>query len=89
MGGPFQTGEMLTSLGCYGGRLYVKIKTEETFFGFPIEMLDNIVDALERILQDRPDLNNLIDEGVGTFHVATQEEINAQVAKGDMGTLVD
>jgi uncharacterized protein (DUF169 family) len=89
MGGPFQTGEMLTSLGCYGGRLYVKIKTEETFFGFPIEMLDNIVDALERILQDRPDLNNLIDEGVGTYHVATQEEVNAQVAKGDMGTLVD
>ncbi|HIJ57933.1 MAG TPA: hypothetical protein HPQ03_17670 [Deltaproteobacteria bacterium] len=34
--GPFQKGEMFTSLGCYGGRLYVKIKTEETFIGFPI-----------------------------------------------------
>ncbi len=89
MGGPFQSGEMLTSLGCYGGRLYVKIKTEETFFGFPIEMLGNIVEALERILSDRPDLNNLIDEGVGTYHVATAEEIQAQVAKGSLGTLID
>jgi hypothetical protein len=52
-------------------------------------MLPNIVDALERILKDRPDLNNLIDEGVGTYHVATPEEIKAQVVKGDMGGLVD
>lgn len=89
MGGPYQTGEMLTSLGCYGGRLYVKIKTEESFFGFPVEMLANIVDALERILQDRPDLNNLIEEGVGTYHVATPEEIKAQVATGALGTEIE
>lgn len=66
---------------------FVKIKTEETFFGFPIEMLDNIVEALERLLEDRPDLNTLIDEPVGVYHEATPEEIGAQVAKGDAGKI--
>lgn len=89
MGGPFQYGEMYHTLGCYGGYLYVKIKTEETYIGFPIEMLDKIVEALEAILRDRPDLNRLIDEGVGQFHVATPEEVNAQVAKGPMGKIPD
>lgn len=89
MGGPFQYGQMYHSLGCYGGRLYVKVKTEETFIGFPIEMLDNMVEAVENILRDRPDLNNLIQEGVGQYHEATPEEIKAQVVKGDMGKIPD
>lgn len=87
MAGPFQHGEMYHTLGCYGGRLFVKIKTEETYIGFPIEMLDNIVEGLERLLNDRPDLNQLIDEPVGKYHVATPEEIGAQVAKGSAGAI--
>ena len=73
---------MFTTHGCYGGRLFTKIKTEEEFVGFPIEMLDNIVDALERILNDRPDLKNLLAEEVGVFHTATPEEIQVQMASG-------
>jgi hypothetical protein len=45
-------------------------------------MLDNIVDALERLLNDRPDVDNLLQEGVGSFHVATQKEIDEQIATG-------
>ena len=45
-------------------------------------MLDNIVEALERLLNDRPDLSGLLEEGVGRFHVATPEEIQAQIATG-------
>ena len=82
MSAPFDRGTMFTAHGCYGGRLYVKVKTEKEFVGFPIEMLDNIVDALERLLEDRPDLNGLIDEGVGTYHIATPEDIEAQIARG-------
>ena len=36
----------------------------------------------KRLLEDRPDLNGLIDEGVGTYHIATPEEIEAQIARG-------
>lgn len=82
MAGPFEKGEMFTTLGCYGGRLFVKVKTEEEFVGFPIETLDNIVDALERLLNDRPDLNTLLAERVGTYHTPTPEEISAQIATG-------
>jgi uncharacterized protein (DUF169 family) len=82
MAAPFERGQMFTTHGCYGGRLYTKVKTEEEFVGFPIEMLDNIVDALERLLNDRPDLKNLLAEGVGTAHHATPEEIAAQIATG-------
>jgi uncharacterized protein (DUF169 family) len=78
MAAPFEKGQMFTTLGCYGGRLYTKIKTEEEFVGFPIEMLDNIVDGLERVLEDRPDLKNLLAEGVGTYHEATPQEIAEQ-----------
>ena len=85
MAAPFVKGRMFTTHGCYGGRLYVKVKTEEEFVGFPIEMLDNIVDALERILEDRPDLDRMIDEGVGTYHVATAQEIAEQIAGGPVG----
>lgn len=79
---PFQKGEMFTTHGCFGGRLFTKIKTEEEFLGFPIEMLDNTVDALERLLRDRPDLDRMLDEGVGQCHVATPQEISDQIAKG-------
>lgn len=79
---PFEKGEMYTTHGCFGGRLFTKIKTEEEFVGFPIEMLANIVDALERLLGDRPDLDHMLDEGVGKFHVATPQEIRDQIAKG-------
>lgn len=82
MAAPYVRGEMFTTHGCYGGRLFTKIKTEEEFVGFPIEMLDNIVDALERILNDRPDLKNLLAEEVGVFHTATPEEIQVQMASG-------
>jgi len=82
MAGPFKQGEMLTTLGCYGGRLFVKVKTEDEFVGFPVEQLDNIVDALHRLVSDRPDLKVLLAEKVGTHHEATQEEIDAQVASG-------
>lgn len=81
MSAPFVKGEMFTTHGCYGGRLYVKIKSEEEFVGFPIEMLENIVDALEQVLKDRPDLAGLLAEGVGTYHVATPEEIAVQIAR--------
>ena len=80
---------MFTTLGCYGGRLFVKVKTEEEFVGFPIEMLDNIVDALERLLGDRPDLNTLLAEGVGTYHTPTAEEISAQIATGPTAEMVE
>jgi uncharacterized protein (DUF169 family) len=89
MAGPFERGEMLTTLGCYGGRLYVKVKTEEEFVGFPIEMLDDIVDALERLLADRPDLNNMLGEGVGTYHIATEAEIREQIATGPGSELME
>jgi uncharacterized protein (DUF169 family) len=78
MAGPFERGQMFTTLGCYGGRLYTKIKTEEEFVGFPIEMLDDIVDALERVLDERPDLNRLLGERVGVHHEATPQEIAEQ-----------
>ena len=84
MAAPFVRGEMFTTHGCYGGRLFTKIKTEEEFVGFPIEMLDNIVDALERILDDRPDLKNLLAEEVGVYHTATAEEIRVQMASGPL-----
>lgn len=89
MAGPFEKGEMFTTLGCYGGRLFVKVKTEEEFVGFPIEMLDNIVDALERLLGDRPDLDTLLKEGVGTYHTPTAEEINAQIATGPTAEILE
>ena len=89
MAGPFERGQMFTTLGCYGGRLYVKIKTEEEFVGFPIEMLDNIVDALDRVLNDRPDLKRLLAEAVGEHHIATPQEINEQIATGPMAELME
>lgn len=89
MAGPFERGEMFTTLGCYGGRLYVKVKTEEEFIGFPIEQLPDIVDALDRLLNDRPDLKGLLDEGVGRYHVATEDEIRAQVATGPGSELME
>lgn len=79
---PFEKGEMFTTHGCFGGRLFTKVKTEEEFVGFPLEMLPNIVDALERLLGDRPDLDQMLEEGVGKCHVATPQEIQNQIAKG-------
>jgi len=77
---PFVKGEMFTTHGCYGGRLFTKVKTEEEFVGFPIEMLPDIVDALERLLTDRPDLDSMLAEPVGACHTATAEEIKNQIA---------
>jgi len=82
---PYVKGEMFTTHGCYGGRLFTKVKTEEEFVGFPIEMLENVVDALERILSDRPDLKRMLAEPVGTFHSATAQEIKDQIASGPFG----
>lgn len=79
---PFAKGQMYTTHGCFGGRLFTKIKTEEEFVGFAIEMLPNTVEALERLLGDRPDLDRMLDEGVGQCHVATPQEISDQIAKG-------
>ena len=87
MAAPFVREEMFTTHGCYGGRLFTKIKTEEEFVGFPVEMLDNIVDALERILEDRPDLKNLLAEEVGVYHTATEEEIRVQMATGSLAEI--
>jgi len=80
MAGPFQEGETFYTLGCYGGRIFVKIKTEELYFGFPIERLDDVVDSLEAQLRDRPDLDRLLDEGVGVFHLAEESEREVQIS---------
>ena len=81
---PYVRAAMFTTHGCYGGRLFTKVKTEEEFVGFPVEMLDNIVDALERQLSDRPDLKDLLAEPVGMCHTATAEEIRVQMASGPL-----
>jgi uncharacterized protein (DUF169 family) len=80
MAGPIQKGEMFYTLGCYGGRIFVKIKTEELYFGFPIEFLEKIVISLEIQLRDRPDLDIILDEGVGTYHIAIEEEKMVQIS---------
>lgn len=82
MAGPVQYGEMFHTLGCYGGRIFVKIKTEELYFGFPIEILDRIVNSLEVQLHDRPDLDEILDEGVGLYHVASDAEKKVQISHG-------
>lgn len=80
MAGPFQKGEMFYTLGCYGGRIFVKIKTEELYFGFPIERLEEIVCSLEAQLRDRQDLDVLLDESVGVYHTASEEEKGVQIS---------
>lgn len=77
MAGPLQTGEMIFSPGCLGGRMYFRVKTEDLFFGFPIEMLREVVENLEVQLRDRPDLDRILDLKVGSYHIATGEEKNA------------
>ena len=86
---PFEKAAMFTTHGCYGGRLFTKVKPEEEFVGFPVEMLDNIVDALEQLFDDRPDLKNLLAEGIGVPHMATPEEIRVQMASGPGAEEVD
>lgn len=84
MAGPFQEGEMFHTLGCYGGRIFVKVKTEELYFGFPIELLEQLVISLETQLRDRPDLDSILDEGVGVYHIADETERSTQIAQGDI-----
>jgi uncharacterized protein (DUF169 family) len=81
---PLQTGEMVFTTGCLGGRLYSKTKTEELYFSFPIEILEEVVNSLEVQLRDRPDLDKLLDEGVGVYHVATEKEKNSYMLESFM-----
>jgi uncharacterized protein (DUF169 family) len=81
---PFTRGKMYYSLGCHGGRLFCRVKTEELPIGFPIEHLEYTVNAVETQLRDRPDLNKMLDEPVGTYHIATEEDINVQISKEEL-----
>ena len=77
---PFTRGKMYYSMGCYGGRLFIKMKAEELPIGFPIEHLEPTVNFLETQLRDRPDLMKMLDEPVGTYHTATGKDIKAQIS---------
>ena len=77
---PFTRGKMYYSLACYGGRLFLKMKTEELPLGFPIEHLEHTVNFLETQLRDRPDLDKMLDEPVGAYHISTKEDIEAQIS---------
>ena len=74
LAGPMLTGEMTHTVGCFGIRQYMRVKTEEMLFGFPVEMLPVIVENLEQFLAERWDMDAILDEPVGTFHTATDQE---------------
>jgi uncharacterized protein (DUF169 family) len=78
---PFLEGKFYTTLGCYGARQFMKVKSEEMFVSFPIETLKNLVENLEQQLKRRPDLNEILKEGIGVFHKATEMELQVQKAK--------
>ena len=71
---PYLTGELSPSLGCFGGRTFMKVKTEEMFIGFPVEILESLVENLVSLLDGRPDLDKMLDEGIGQYHIASEEE---------------
>ena len=79
---PLMTGEVTYPLGCFGFRQFVKIKPEEVVFGIPFEKLENVVDNLEILLDNRPDLVELLSEPVGQPHTATEREIAVQRSPG-------
>ena len=81
---PFTRGKMLYSLACFGGRLFLKMKTEELPIAFPVEHLEHTVNFLETLLHDRPDLNKLLDEPVGTYHMASEEEVRVQISHDEL-----
>lgn len=74
LAGPLKRGKMVYTLGCFGIRQYMRVKTEELLFGFPVEKLPEIVDNLESFLKLRWDMDAILDEPVGTYHVATEQE---------------
>jgi hypothetical protein len=82
MSKPLMTGEVTYTLGCFGFRQFVKIKPEEVIFGIPFEKLENVVENLEVLLDNRPDLVELLSEPVGTPHTATEQEIAWQRSPG-------
>jgi uncharacterized protein (DUF169 family) len=79
---PLMTGKVSYTLGCFGFRQFVKIKPEEVIFGIPFEKLENVVDNLEILLDNRPDLVELLSEPVGQAHTATEREIAVQRSPG-------
>lgn len=50
---PFTTGELNSTLGCYGCRESTDVKEEENLLGIPFSQLKNIVNNLEK-LADKP-----------------------------------
>ena len=75
---PYLRGKMCYTLGCVGGRTFPKIKTEDLFFGFPVETLEDLVDSLETSLRRRPDIDERLDRKCGEYHVATPFERKVQ-----------
>ncbi|MBW2120620.1 MAG: DUF169 domain-containing protein [Deltaproteobacteria bacterium] len=53
---PLLRGQVHYSLGCFGLRLFTKIRDEELVVGIPREELVEVVEGLERFLEGRPDL---------------------------------
>ena len=75
---PYVTGKMAYTIGCVGGRTFVRVKTEELFFGFPVEFLEEIVDCTEIQLRRRPDIDTRSDQKLGEAHVATPYDRKVQ-----------
>ena len=53
---PILRGQVHYTLGCFGLRLFTKIREDELIVGIPIEELGEVVDGLERFLAKRPDV---------------------------------
>ncbi len=78
---PYLTGKACSSLGCFGARTFVKVKPEEVFLGVPLELFPQLVENLDSLLEGRPDLDSMLQEPVGTFHSASEDEREAQRIK--------
>lgn len=52
---PLLRGQVHYSLGCFGLRLFTKIRDDELVIGIPIEELREVVEELEKFLNGRPD----------------------------------
>ncbi len=59
----------------------MKVKPEEVFLGVPLELFPQMVENLESLLEGRPDLDSMLQEPVGTFHSASEDEREAQRIK--------
>jgi uncharacterized protein (DUF169 family) len=75
---PYLTGEPRYTLGCFGGRIFVKIKPEEIYLGIPMETLPQTVASLEELLSGRPDLDAILDEPAGVPHQASNLDLFVQ-----------